>query len=298
MKLQIKLLTLCALSSSLLITSCSLSTNDDVSKKNLDYDIDSTSALNTEFEGRIFSIPSPIQTAILLNQIKTKYNANLLNNSSNVSNYATTQKRALNLGIYGADLGYATLFGQQKESLNYLKSIQELADGLSISGAFDKSFIERFENNINKQDSLLSIVQDAYRTGDNFLKNNKQKNISALILTGGWIESMYFAVSINAIETNERIVERIGEQKQSLETIISILKDYNTNEMNNELIKDLQFLNDLFNLVEFKYVYSEPTTQADKKITTFNHSSSVVISDELLKSITNEIIALRRKTVG
>jgi hypothetical protein len=195
-------------------------------------------------------------------------------------------------------LGYATLFGQQKESLNYLKALQTLADGLSISGAFDKTFVERFERNMSKQDSLLVIVQDAYRTGDNFLKTNKQKDVSALILAGGWIESLYFACSLNEQKKNDRILERIGEQKQSLETLLFILEAYNTNGMNDELLKDLNDLNVSFKEITLTYMYNEPTTKADKNLTILNHTSSVNISDELAKQITEKIKAIRTKIIA
>lgn len=262
------------------------------------HDVDSTSALMAEFEGRIFSVPSPIQTAILLRQASGTFDAKLINAAENAGNYSTTYTRALNLGVYGADLGYATLFGQQKESLNYLKALQTLADGLSISGAFDKTFVERFERNMSKQDSLLVIVQDAYRTGDNFLKSNKQKDVSALILAGGWIESLYFACSLNAQKKNERILERIGEQKQSLETLLFILEAYNTNGMNNALLADLNDLNTSFKEITLTYIYNEPTTKADKNLTVLNHSSSVNISDDLAKQITEKITAIRTKIIG
>lgn len=264
----------------------------------LSHQIDSTSAINAEFEGKIFSIPSPIQTAILLKQASGTYNPSLVNPSENAGKYSTTYSRALNLGVYGADMGYATLFGQQKESLSYLKALQTLADGLSISGAFDKDFVERFESNMSNEDSLLIIVQDAYRTGDNFLKTNKQKDVSSLILAGGWIESMYFACQLNAQQSNPKIIERIGEQKQSLETLLSILEGYNTNNMNDELLADLNELNELFKEITFSYTYQEPTTNVEKKLTTLNHSSSVEMSNELVASITEKISALRNKIIA
>lgn len=286
--------------SSFLISSCNddRKLTDNEPQKLKTHVVDSTSAINAEFEGKIFSIPSPVQTAILLKQASGSFNAELINPAENADKYSTTYSRALNLGVYGADLGYATLFGQQKESMNYLKALQILADGLSIAGAFDKSFAERFERNMNQQDSLLIIVQDAYRTGDNFLKNNKQKDISSLILAGGWIESMYFACQLNALQSNPQIIERIGEQKQSLETLLSILSGYNTDNMNDALLNDLNEINDLFKEVQFSYTFREPVTDASNHITTLNHDSSVIMSDELVAAITEKISALRNNIIG
>ena len=299
MKSYSKLLLFGAISGVVFVSSCGDSPDLDENAQELrTHEVDSTSALNAEFEGKIFSIPSPIQTAILLKQASGSFNADLINPADNAGNYATTYSRALNLGVYGADLGYASLFGQQKESLAYLKALQSLADGLSISGAFDKEFVERFERNMSKEDSVLIIVQDAYRTGDNFLKTNKQKDVSSLILAGGWIESMYFACKLNQQKSNAQIIERIGEQKQSLETLLSILSMYNTQGMNDELLADLTSINELFKAVEFTYTYQEPKTDAKNRITVLNHVSSVKMSDELINSITEEVVALRNKIVN
>ena len=286
--------------SSFLISSCNTDRKptDNEPQELKTHVVDSTSAINAEFEGKIFSIPSPVQTAILLKQASGSFNAELINPAENADKYSTTYSRALNLGVYGADLGYATLFGQQKESMNYLKALQTLADGLSIAGAFDKSFAERFERNMNQQDSLLIIVQDAYRTGDKFLKNNKQKDISSLILAGGWIESMYFACQLNTLQPNPQIIERIGEQKQSLETLLSILSGYNTDNMNDALLNDLNEINDLFKEVQFSYTFREPVTDASNHIITLNHDSSVIMSDELVAAITEKISALRNNIIG
>ena len=298
MKSYSKFLLFGAISGVVFISSCGGSNESDDAKELKTHEVDSTSAINAEFEGKIFSIPSPIQTAILLKQASGTFNADLINPSENADNYATTYSRALNLGVYGADLGYASLFGKQKESLGYLKALQTLADGLSISGAFDKEFAERFERNMSKEDSLLIIVQDAYRTGDNFLKTNKQKDVSSLILAGGWIESMYFACKLNEQKSNSEIIELIGEQKQSLETLLSILEGYNTDNMNDDLLKDLNSINELFKQVDFTYTYREPVTDAKNRITTLNHDSTVEMSDELVASITAEIITLRNKIIG
>lgn len=46
---------------------------------------------------------------------------------------------------------------------------------------------------------MLVILSDAFRKGDSFLKQNKRKNVSALILAGGWIESMHFDTLPNLI---------------------------------------------------------------------------------------------------
>lgn len=262
------------------------------------YALGAESAVNTEFEGKLFSIPSPIEIAMLIRTASPTFNMELLNNASKVSNYAGTRKRALNLGVYGADLAYATLYGQNKECLNYMNALKSLGDNLGISGAFDADFVKRFEKNSNNEDSMLIIVQEAYRMGDNFLKKNKQKDVSSLILTGGWIESMYFATQLNATKRSEALINRIGNQKQSLKTIISLMKGFNKDGSNNELISSLEDLKASFDQVQFVYTYAEPMTNATKHFTVLNHGSSVSVSEDVIKEIATKINKLRTKIIG
>src|SRR3990167_1326930 len=125
--------------------------------------LDPNSSLNTNFDGKIFSIPSPMQTALLLQEANAPFNESYLNSVDNVENYSTEMKRALNLGIYGTDLGYLAIYKQNSLSLKYLATIEKLTSKLCLEGAFDKEFMSRFEKNSTNQDSMMVIVSDAFK---------------------------------------------------------------------------------------------------------------------------------------
>ena len=298
MKMKSTIVMFCSATLVLSITSCGGDSEKEKKDEIKSHVLDANSSINTEFEGKLFSIPSPIETAILIKSASSNYNGKMLNSASRVGDYASTYQRALNLGVYGADLGYATLYGQNKESLNYLNALEKLGDGLGISSAFDANFAKRFEANSANKDSLLVIVQDAYRVGDNFLKKNQQKDVSSLILTGGWIESMYFATELNKLGRNEAIINRVGDQKQSLETIILLMEEFNKNGTNDDLIKDLKVLKEYFDNIKVTYSYVEPMTNAAKHLTVLNHHSSVAASDEVIGQITTKIKEIRTKIIG
>ncbi len=271
-------------------------TNTEVKKKEVDKEaLDPTSALNTSFEGKIFSIPSPIQTAMLIKESGAKFNEALMNSTDNVSKYSTEQKRALNLGIYGTDMGYAILYGQNSLALKYLATVEKLTNDLGLSGAFDKEFVKRFEANSDNQDSMINVVTGAFRKSDNFLKTNKRENTSALILTGGWVESLFFACELYRITNNEKILQRIGEQKQTLSTVIEILSEYNKDKVNDDLISDLKRLQTDFSRVNLEYTYVEPKTDAAKKLTTLRHTTVVKVDSDVFGLITTQIRSIRNR---
>jgi len=267
-------------------------------KKAVEKDIlDENSSFNTVFDGKIFSIPSPVQTAYLIKQLDLPFDETLLNKNSNVNKYVKEYNQALNLGIYGTDVGYASMYEQKDITMKYLSSVEKLTSELGLDIAFDNAFLKRFEKNNGIKDSMLVIMSDAYRKSDNFLKQSSRKSTSALILTGGWIESIYFATKLNRQKQNPDVEKRIGEQKQSLNSIIDILTEYNDNNQNDLLIAEMSDLKVSFDKIEMNYQYSAPETDKDKKVTTFTHTLEIKIDAKILGEIESKIEAIRSNII-
>ena len=280
-----------------LLFSCSNNTESE--KKEIDKQIfDENKSLKADFEGKIFSIPSPIQMSMLLKETKVPFNKNLLNKNENSNKYINEYKQALNLGVYGADLGYASINGQNSSALNCLSVVESLTSKLGLDGIFDKSFLTRFEENKTNKDSVLVIVSEAFSNADNYLKNKNRKHTSSLILTGGWIESMYYACELNNLSKNSAIVDRICEQQQSLTSIIEILSLHNNKKENDNLIADLNNLKVDFDKITMDYEYKNPKTDAKNKITTLQHSVSYKVSDETISEIFKKILSIREKIIS
>ncbi|MCC7331062.1 MAG: hypothetical protein IT232_00495 [Flavobacteriales bacterium] len=251
-----------------------------------------------EIDGKVFSIPSPIQTATLIKNSGTNYNKDILNIPSNVTKYSTNFKKAVNLGIYGADLGYVTLYEQTQDAISFLTAIKSIGDDLGVSSAFDMELVNRFEKNIGNQDSILSMVSDAYKASDRYLKNNQQNDIGAVILAGGWIESLYFAVNAAKMTNNKEIIKRIGEQKNTISNLIKILTPYYSNSDYTPFIDKLIELDDLFSKIEIVYTYVKPTVDAKNKVTTINSTTEVIISAEQLKAISDKVSQIRTELIN
>jgi len=264
----------------------------------VDQDVfDPNSALNTVFDGKIFSIPSPVQTAYLIKNLDLSFDKSLLNSDGAVNDYVTEYQQALNLGIYGTDLGYAALYNQKNTSLKYLNAVEKLTAQLGLDAAFDSSFISRFEANSNDEDSMIMLMSDAFKKSDNFLKNANRKSTSALILTGGWVESIYIACELDAKKDSDEIKRRIGEQKQSLNSIIDLLGTYNKSGANDDLIAGLEELKTSFDKIQFNYEYSAPETDEENKLTTFHHELEVEFGDDVMEEIVNKLREIRTNII-
>lgn len=279
----------------LMLSSCG---GEKQEKQVIDQEVfDPESSLNTVFDGKIFSIPSPVHTALLIKDLSIDFDKNIINNHENASKYAEEFQQAINLGIYGCDLGYVSIYSQKKEALTTLNAINAISDKLGINSAFDADFMKRFEDNSTDEDSMIYLMADAFKRADNYLKENKRKEISALILTGGWIESMYVATNINAAKQDSLINKRICEQKQTLETIVQVLNENNVADANTELISELEDLKDTYDKIVFNYTYEAPETDKEQKLTVFHHTIEIIYSDKLMAEIKNKIEAIRNNLI-
>lgn len=245
-----------------------------------------------------FSIPSPFQTAMLIKSSGATYNKDLLNSPKNYSKYSTSFKKALNLGSYGADVGYVTMYDQTQDALGYLGSIRKLSEELGINNAFDAGTLKRFEENLGKRDSMLSMVAVGYRASDAFLKNNDRLDIGSLILTGGWIETLYFCTKVVAAKDNQELKDRIGEQKYTLDNIIKLLQPYYSQPEYAALVDQLIDLAYDFDAIDIEYKYVKPVTDVANKVTSISSSTKVKMTKEQLETISTKIAKIREGIVG
>ena len=250
------------------------------------------------YDNAIFSIPSPIQLGSIIANNGASYDNEMLNKANKADMYATTVSQALNLGIYGADLGYTTLYDHQQESLRYMKASRKLADVLGISEAFDDETIAQIERNLENKDSLLYLISNSYRKADEFLQIRDRKYIGALIIVGGWIESIYFAGTIGKMNKTGEISKLIGMQKHTLETILDkMLIKYIDEPGVEDLFMDLESIRESFEEINIEYTFNEPTHDKVTKTTEINSTTSVEITDEVFLEIGKKIALLRKKII-
>lgn len=249
----------------------------------------------------IQQIPSPLEISVLLKESGTNYDKGMLNKADNVSDYNSNFSKALNLGIYGTDLGYANIYEQNQDALFYLNAIRRLAEGLSIGQFFDFTTISRLATNSKNLDSLLLITTRNFNNINTYLQDQERANLSILILAGGWLEALHISNQVlQQNPENTELREKVGEQKIILENIMLLLSYYEQSDPNiSELKAKMAPLQDVFNKVKIAYTYEESTFEEVNGVLMIkdNSSSSIQINDEniadinsLTKSIRSSII--------
>jgi hypothetical protein len=259
--------------------------------------------VSEEVIGQILQgIPSPLEISVLLKESGKKYNSAYLNSPDNISKYNTNYKKALNLGIYGTDLGYTNIYEQNQDGVKYMGAIKDLADGLNIGQFFEAETIGRLATNSKNLDSLLLITTQNFNAINHHLQTQSRANLSVLLLTGGWIEALNVVCEVAKLDpTNADIHETIGAQKIIMDNIVLLLTFYQESDQNMaSLLADLRTLEAAFKNVEIIKTYKEPTYEIVDGVMVIkdNSSSTINITEDDIKNISNVTQSIRNKIIS
>lgn len=244
-----------------------------------------------------YTIPSPMETAALLKRAGAAYDARIPNDVRNVDRYTTASKQALNLGVYGADLSYASVHNQTQESMFYTSCSKRLAENLGVTGVFNESVLERMERNMNNRDSLLDIISTTYWDVDAYMKENGRENISALMITGGWVEGLYIATQVAAEKGSLELRQRVAEQKHSLNDLIGLLNTYPDDPTLAGPRADLQALAELFLPVMTGSAGESVTVENGVTVVGAGQTTPAAITDEQFTAIRDKVAEIRNNYI-
>jgi len=262
-------------------------------------DAETQEQLNTA--KRIFySLPSPLETAMLIKNAGARYNEELMNPVSNTSRYITSKSKALNLGIYSTDLSYASLFDQSQATLDYIVAAKEMADGLNILDAIDEETVNQLEEQINNRDAIIDIISETLMNSSSFLKENDLEGTASVVLVGGWVEGLYIATSLvneNELEDN-KLVERIVDQKLSLDIMVNLLESSPEDQDAQAVLEDVKALKTIFDKITINQ--GEVTTVEDPEtnVTTLKSESSIKITNRVFSELKTKVIEIRSSYIS
>lgn len=240
-----------------------------------------------------YSLPSALQIASVFKKSGAAYLPSVTNDKSNVSRYNTSNyKKAVNFGIYSADLAYCLSCKKYQESKEYLKTCKDLGSFLGINKAFENDRIpERFDQNISNEDSLVKLVSGIQLETDVMFEENKQKHIKVLALVGAWTESLYIAGEVYAKDKSKKVRNNLLEQLLFSNTILKALNGYKDTEPEiPALISAVENIRSGFTKM--------PTVGAAMEKDENTDFNTLAIPDSELKPVLESIKALRADMVN
>lgn len=208
-------------------------------------------AIKNDLKEFVYPLPTSFEVIEMINDLEIGYDIGVSNLTENADQYFTEKSKAINLGIYGADLSYASTYQMKQEVMLFLETSGKLADDLGIANIYNEELIREVENNIDNKDKLIDIITNSFYDTYSQLNQNGKANLALLGVAGSWVESLFITTRVSSnVYHNIGIVKIIHKQKVSLVKLMDILNDAKGDGNIDEMIKELKPLNNIYENID------------------------------------------------
>jgi hypothetical protein len=263
------------------------------------YKNDSTGTAEPVAKNEIFyGILTPVEICTIFNRLGVPYSNATLNPTSNRDLYLSNSKASLNTGIYGVDFGYLKIFGIGQEMIDYMVTIRDLSNKLGIPDNFLTEPIKKMQADMAEPDTIMSLMNDAFNKMENHLRQGGRESTAGLMVLGGWVEAMYIATQLvyDPAKPDPEVVQKIAEQKYTLTTLLSFMKNYFDDPVVVYYTKKLKFLKHYFD--SFDIYFKKGDLEIDRTKQVFRSSGSeMTVTVETLNKIRDYVAKLRKEMV-
>ena len=195
-------------------------------------EMEQVKTIQTEIQANVYPLPTSAEVMKMLTDLEVGYVIGITNPIENSKKYFTSKSRSINLGAYGADLSYVTLYNIQQDVLNYLEAIRGLANELNMSQVYNESLYESVKANFDNRDELVKILTKAFNDTYSIMRDNDQQTLALLVVGGAWIEGMHLSVNVSESAYDAAGFSKLLlEQKKSFELFLDLAKPYANDAM-------------------------------------------------------------------
>ena len=193
-----------------------------------------------QIEANVYPLPTSVEVIKMLSDLEVGYIIGISNPVENTKKYFISSKKAINLGVFGADLSYATLYNQQQAVIDYLNAINSLANELNMSKIYDSELYNKIKQNFDNKDELVNILKKAFNDTYAFLTENDEQPNALLVVGGAWVEGMYLTTHVSEAAYQVAGISKVLlEQKKSFDLYIEITKPYLSDASVSDFVKAL-----------------------------------------------------------
>jgi hypothetical protein len=241
-----------------------------------------------------YGLLTPVEVCNIFERLGLHYNDTAILSTEYQNLYMSSYKAAMNLGVYGVDMGYMKLFGVNRQTVSYFNTVKILSERLNMPDTFLSDAIRGLDAEINNADTLTGLMNDAYKKIDDHLRLEGSEGTLGLMLMGGWIEAMYLATQLAYDPENPdpQVVGKIAEQKYSLISLLSFMKNYYDDPMVVFYTKKLKYLNRWFDTFEIYYQPGDVRIDTTRQVITTS-GTEMTVTVGTLNEIRDYIAKLR-----
>jgi len=243
--------------------------------------------------GEIVVIPPPALLSHLVAKESIPFESHSLSDATHPERWTSEIKKALNLGVLGADLSYLINHGQGAYIPQYLAAIRRLTDDLGISQEVNPELLNQIEAGLEKPENMLGLHGVFFRNLEAYLKKNNRSAISTCILLGGWIESLHHLASPADSISGHPLDRLLLDQTYTAKGISSLAQSVQDDSFSNVQDALSQLCANLEGL-DKNYEFKEPVHDRRQGITYLRCQSEVNCTDDELSFIHNQIARTRQ----
>jgi hypothetical protein len=217
------------------------------SKKQKELNVIELQGLEQSIEENVYPLPTSAAVIKQLSDLDLGYILGATNPSSNARNYVASYNRSVNLGVYGADLSYATVYNMQQDVLDYLDAMRSLANDLNLAKIYDETLYDKIKSNFDNKDTLVAILTNAFDRTYSYMVDAGQTNIATLMVGGAWVEGMYLTLAVSESGAHLTGFEQVLiDQKSSFDVFMEIAKPQGDDALVAKLLSDLQPVKEMY----------------------------------------------------
>ena len=246
-----------------------------------------------------YGLLTPVEVCNIFERLGLHYNDTAILSTEYQDLYMSSYKAAMNLGVYGVDMGYMKLFGINRQTVNYFNTIKILSERLNMPDTFLSDAIRSLDAEINNADTLTGLMNDAYQKIDKHLRLEGSEGTLGLMLMGGWVEAMYLATQLAYDPENPdpQVVGKIAEQKYSLISLLSFMKNYYDDPVVVYYTKKLKYLKNYFDSFDIYFEKGDLEIDTVRQVLLSSGATRMTVTVETLNKIRDYVEKLRTEMV-
>ncbi len=204
----------------LLIAGCQQNPHDTVASEGLQ--------LTADYRERcqlLDALPAPTETAMRLHRQDPLFRADLLLPAGHTDYLRTTERQALGLGAYVADVAYANLYQHPLEAGQSLRAVETLAQKLNLSDALNVQALAKGLEEGVSSDTLMSRLNLGAAALSTQLQKRGQLPLAAMAVAGCYLEGLYLLARHAKATQKPALLAELANQKSALDVLLAAWPD-------------------------------------------------------------------------
>ena len=245
-----------------------------------------------------YQVPSPNDLFNVLKDADISYNKDILNDLNVVETLNSKKAKALNFGVFAADLAYVSSLGQIGDASPIFETIRSLSKDLEIENAMNDVIYSRIQDNLDASnpDSLFSLSNETYYKAYAYLDNNDRGDVLGMIVVGGWVEGLNIILNCQDYSDSSEVVQRIADQRLTLENLLVFASRIQNEDLDN-IIAELAPVEELFSGLAVTEDSDFTADESEEGVVVFGGGSTVSFTEEDFNNLKSIVAGIRASIV-